>query len=178
MIETLQTPKLDPKALTVRWYALYTRSRHEKFIDTELTRRRIESFLPVRSIKKRWSDRTVTVEEPLFKSYLFVKTDPLHFMDVLKTKGAVKLVTAAGLPVAIDERVIASLKQLISKDIAIDPFPYLAVGDRVSVRSGIFKGVEGFIVKKDDKKCRLVVSITAILASISVEIDSYLVERI
>ncbi len=171
MIETLQAPKPG-------WYALYTRSRHEKLIDTELAKRQIESFLPLRCVKKRWSDRTVTVEEPLFKSYLFVKINPLHFIDVLKTKGAVKLVATAGLPVPIDESVIISLKQLIKSAIAMDPFPYLAVGDRVFVRCGIFKGLEGFIVKKDDKKCRLVVSITAIMASISVELDSCLVEKI
>ncbi|MGH7889926.1 MAG: UpxY family transcription antiterminator [Thermodesulfobacteriota bacterium] len=169
----LLTSSLEP-----HWYALFTRSRHEKFIYLELEKRRIESFLPIRFLKRKWSDRTVTVEEPLFKSYLFVKTNILGFSDVLKTKGAVKLVSAGANPIPIGENVIASLRNVIQPEIVLDPFPYLRSGDRVYVKSGIFKGTEGFIVRKNDKKCRLVISIEAIMASVSVEVDSCLVERI
>lgn len=164
--------------MNAQWYALYTKGRHEKFIHGELAKRRIDSFLPTRKIKRRWSDRTVIMEEPLFKSYLFVLTEAKGMTDVLKTKGAVKFVSVQGRPVAVDERVIMSLKSLVSQELALDPFPYLAVGDRVTVTSGIFKGVEGYVVRKDSAKCRLVVSIAAIMASISVEIDSCQVEKV
>ena len=158
------------------WYALYTKSRHEKFIDEELARRKIESFLPTRKIKRRWSDRTVTIEEALFTSYIFVKTDLINKMETLKIKGAVKFVRAGHNPIPIEEGVILSLKNIIQNEIAIDPFPYLSRGDRVCVKSGPFKGTEGFIVLKDNKKCRLVISVAAIKSSIAVEIDSSLVE--
>ena len=167
-----------PTALQKCWYALYTKSRHEKLINSELQKRRIESFLPLRKIKKRWSDRTVTTEEPLFKSYLFVKTDRLQASEVLKAKGAVNFVASRGHFISVDENVITSLRTIIDNEIAADPFPYLTVGDRVYVRSGIFKGIEGFVVRKDNQKCRLVISITAIMASISVEIDADLVEKV
>ena len=161
-----------------QWFALYTQSRHEKLIDTQLQKRRIESFLPVRRIKRRWSDRTVSVEEPLFKSYVFVKTDPAQTTEVLRTKGAVKFVSVQGRPLPVQEKVIQSLRHLAAQGMAADPFPYLGVGDRVSVQSGIFKGVEGYIVRKDNQKCRLVISIDAIMASISIEVDSCLVEKV
>lgn len=161
-----------------RWFALYTRSRHEKFVSSELEKRRVESFLPLRFIKRRWSDRTVTVEEPLFKSYVFVKTDFFKFLDVLKTKGAVRFVSAGLKPVPVEEGVIASLRNLSHPDIIVDPFPYLKEGDRVYIRSGIFKGTEGFVVRKNDKKCRIVISINAIMASVSLEVDSCLVEKL
>jgi len=164
--------------IDLKWYALYTKSRHEKFIDSELKKRRIESFLPLRNIKRRWSDRTVTIEEPLFKSYLFVKTGVLNSREVLKTKGAVKFVSAGAQPVPIQENVILSLRNAVQNNMALDPFPYLSQGDRVIVRSGIFKGIEGFILRKDDKKCRLVISIDALMASVSVEVDSCLVEKV
>ena len=162
----------------MNWYALYTRSRHEKYIHAELEKKRIESFLPLRFIKRRWSDRTVTVEEPLFKSYLFVKANLLEFSDVLKTKGAVKFVSAGLNPISIHENVITSLQNVIQPDINVDPFPYLRAGDRVYVKSGIFKGTEGFVLRKNDKKCRLVISIDALMASVSVEVDSCLVEKL
>ncbi len=164
--------------LTCQWYALYTKSRHEKLIHSELLKKRMESFLPLRTIKRRWSDRTVTVEEPLFKSYLFVKTDLTKTSQVLKTKGAVRFVTVHGKPVPITETVISTLKNILSRKVEVDPFFYLDTGMRVSVRSGIFKGIEGFVVRKDNKKCRIVISIDALKASISIEVDACLVEKI
>ncbi len=169
----------NPELLTSRrWYALYTKSRYEKFIHGELGKKRIESFLPLRFIKRRWSDRTVTVEEPLFKSYLFVKANAFKFTDVLKTKGAVKFVTAGIQPVSIEDSVIQSLQIVTQPEAILDPFPYLKQGDRVYVRSGLFKGMEGFVVRKNEKKCRLVISIDALMASVSLEVDSCLVERV
>ena len=160
-----------------RWYALYTKSRHEKCIHFELAKRNVESFLPLRKIKRRWSDRTVTIEEPLFKSYLFVRTGFPRIKDVLNLKGAVGFVKAGTEPIPIHERVIQSLKNLVQSEVAIDPFPYLETGDRVRVRSGLFKDIEGVIVRKDNRKCRIVISIDALMASVSVEVDSCLVEK-
>ena len=165
-------------SIELQWYALYTKSRHEKFVRDEIQKRQIESFLPLRFMKRKWSDRMVIVEEPLFKSYLFVKTDFKSFSDVLKTKGAVAFVRSGDGPVPIRESVILSLRNIVQPDIVLDPFPYLKQGDRVYVKSGIFKGTEGFIIRKNDKKCRLVISIDALMTSISVEVDSCLVERI
>ena len=161
-----------------RWYALYTRGRHEKFIDEELKKKSIESFLPLRKIKRRWSDRTVVVEEPFFKSYVFVKTDEIRSPDVLRTKGAVKFVSVQSRPIPVEDSVIDSLRSILNRDVSVDPFPYLKIGNKVFVRSGIFKGVEGYIVRKDDKRCRLVISIDAIMASISIDVDACLVEKV
>jgi len=171
-------PKSNLQPLSPRWYALYTRGRHEKSIDAELKKSRIESFLPLRKIKRRWSDRTVFIEEPLFKSYLFVKTDLLQISTVLRAQGAVRFVGSQGRPVVVEDDVITSLKTILLNEMNVDPFPYLAAGDRVYVRSGVFKGVEGYVVRKLDKKCRLIISITAIMASVSVEIDACLIEKI
>ena len=57
-----------------RWYAVYTKGRHEKAFERELRKKRIETFLPVRRVVRHWSDRKKLIEEPLFKSYLFVRT--------------------------------------------------------------------------------------------------------
>jgi len=170
--------KTEGHGYVPHWYALYTRSRHEKFIHSDLAKRNIESFLPLRFVRRKWSDRTVTVEEPLFKSYLFVKADLVSFTEVLKTKGAVRFVSAGRDPLPVSDTVISSLRNVIQSDIILDPFPYLKMGDRVYVKSGLFKGTEGFIVRKNDEKCRLVISIDALMASISVEVDSCLVEKL
>ena len=160
------------------WCALYTRSRHEKSIAAELQKKSVEAFLPLQAIRRKWSDRTVTVEEPLFKSYLFVKTDFLGSREVLKTKGAVTFVNASGYPVPIQESVIGSLKAAVQSGVPLEPFPYIREGDRVYVRAGIFRGMEGFVIRKNDRKCRVVISIDALRASASLEVDAALVENL
>lgn len=158
------------------WYALYTRSRHEKFVNLELQRKGIETFLPVRRIKRHWSDRVKEIEEPIFSGYLFVRIPLRNRFEILQTRGSVRFVSFNSLPVAIPERELIAVQRFVEEKISMDPFPYLEKGNRVYVRSGPLKGVEGFIVRKD-KHTRLVISLDLLFQSISVEIDESLVEK-
>ncbi len=167
----------DYKWKTLQWFALYTRSRHEKFLDSELKQKGIETFLPLRKITRRWSDRYQQIEEPLFKGYLFVRIPLMDRYQVLNTKGAVCLVGKGAEAVAVPERELDLVRRFIEEEIPVDPFPYLKEGERVYVRSGPFKGAEGFILRKD-RHCRLVISLDLLMQSISIEIDQANVEPI
>lgn len=159
-----------------RWFALYTKSRHEKLLCGELTKKSIETFLPLRKITRRWSDRNKIIEEPLFKSYLFVRIPWRERWSVLNTAGAVRFVgPRMSDPLEVPERELASIKRFVENEIQIDPFPYLKAGDRVYIRSGPLKGAEGFIVRKG-KHCRLVISLDLLMQSVSVEVDEACVE--
>ncbi|MBI1870573.1 MAG: UpxY family transcription antiterminator [Chlamydiae bacterium] len=169
---------LDPMWFTPFWYALYTRSRHEKFLSQELQKKGIECFLPLRKIKKQWSDRRIIIEEPLFRSYIFVHFPFINRDKILNTKGAVRFVGDRDeIAVQVPEAEILAIQKFVEEEIRIDPFPYLKVGEPVRVKSGPFKGVEGFVVRKD-KNCRLVVSFDLIMKSISIEIDEANIEMI
>lgn len=161
---------------TAKWYALYTKSRHEKLVSGELEKKGMETFLPLREVTRQWSDRKKIVEEPLFQGYLFVKMPLRERWTVLNTTGAVRLIgkSAAG-PVEVPESELLAVRRFLKENIVIDPFPYLKAGERVYVRSGPFKGVEGFIVRKD-KHCRLVISLDLLMQSISIQIDQAMVE--
>ena len=135
-----------------RWYALHTRSRHEKLIDFYLQKKGIETFLPLRKITRRWSDRLKKIEEPIFLGYLFVRIPLKNRVEVLQTKGSVRLVGFNGLPTIVPENDIEAIRRFIQEEISVDPFPYLSEGNRVYIRSGPLKGVEGFIVRKDRKE--------------------------
>ena len=54
------------------WHALYVRSRAEKKVLAQLEDMGIQAYLPLITHVKQWSDRKKKVEEPLFKSYVFV----------------------------------------------------------------------------------------------------------
>ena len=185
MIEAVSSPGLselcaagDPKWKTPSWYALYTKSRHEKLLDRELTKKGIETFLPLRKITRRWSDRKKIIEDPLFKGYLFVRMPLAERWTVLNTAGAVRFLgrSATG-PIAVPETELLTVRRFIEEEIEIDPFPYLKQGERVYVRSGPFKGAEGFVVRKDSH-CRLVISLDLLMQSVSIQIDQACVEPV
>ena len=166
----------DSKWNSVRWFALYTRSRHEKLVDRELRKKGIETFLPLRKISRRWSDRTRILEEPLFKGYLFVHMPFKQKWTVLNTVGAVNFVgPRTSSPLEVPEKELLMVQRFIQEEVLIDPFPYLKEGERVYIRTGSFKGAEGFIVRKD-RHCRLVISLDLLMQSISVAIDQACVE--
>jgi transcription antitermination factor NusG len=161
---------------TTRWYAVYTRSRHEKLVDRELNKKGIETFLPLRKVMHHWSDRKKIIEEPLFKGYLFVHTSLHNRLTILNTVGAVCLVgRSMAEPLEVPEKELFAVRRFVEKEIQIDPFPYLKIGERVYIRSGPFKGVEGFVVRKD-KHCRLVISLDLLMQSVSIQIDEACVE--
>ena len=125
----------------LRWVALYTRSRHEKLVDRELQKKGIETFLPLRKVTRDWSDRKKIIEEPLFKSYLFVRLPLKDRWTVLNTTGAVRFVgKSAAEPLEVPEKELSIVRRFMEEEIQMDPFPYLKEGARVYIRSGPLKG--------------------------------------
>ena len=159
------------------WYALHTRSRHEKFVNQELQKKGIETFLPLRRLTRHWSDRTKEIEEPIFSGYLFVHTSLENRLEILKTRGSVRFISFNSAPVPVSDNQLGAVRRFVEEKISIDPFPYLRKGDRVYIRTGPLRGVEGFIVRKD-KHTRLVISLDLLFQSVSVAIDEALVEKV
>jgi transcription antitermination factor NusG len=170
------TACLEEKSLDAKWFALYTRSRHEKLLHRELAKKGIDSFLPLRKVMRHWSDRKKMIEEPLFKGYLFVRIPWTQRLDVLNSVGAVRFIgPRPSDPLEVPDKELEAIRRFVSEDIQVDPFPYLKAGEKVYVRSGPFKGAEGFVVRKD-KHCRLVISLDMLMQSVSIQIDEACVE--
>ena len=161
----------------LHWYALYTKSRHEKVVEEGLQKKGIETFLPLRKLTRHWSDRVKQIEEPIFKGYLFVQISLKRQLEVLRSHGSVRLIGFNSHPVPVSERELEALRRFVQEEISVDPYPYLAKGDRVYIRSGPLQGIEGFIARKD-RHTRLVISLDLLMQSISVEVDEAVVEKI
>ncbi len=153
------------------WYATHVRSRHEKLVTSELTTKGISHFLPLLEKRKTWSDRTMTIQEPLFPGYVFVNIDQSERVAVLETRGVVQLVGNPGKPWPIPEDEISAIRTVLEKKLSYDPYPYLKVGSPVQVNRGPLKGFQGILAEKN-KKHRLILSVHLIGQSISVEIDA------
>jgi transcription antitermination factor NusG len=159
--------------LKPEWYALYTRSRFEKKMLTELTDRSVEVFLPMREIISRWKDRKKRIWIPLFPGYIFV--NHIDTADnryrILNIPGAVRFVGNEGHAEPIPEEQIQHVRRFLECSISIDPYPYMQVGTRVEVIAGPLKGIHGILVEKRGR-FRFVLQVDLIRQAVSVEIDA------
>lgn len=159
--------------LKPNWYALYTRSRFEKKMLSELSDRRIEVFLPMREILSRWKDRKKKIWIPLFPGYIFVNhvDTPENRFRILNIPGAVRFVGLEGHADPIPDEQIEYIRRFLESSIAIDPYPYVQVGSRVEVIAGPLKGIQGILVEKRGR-FRFVLQVDLIRQAVSVEIDA------
>jgi len=155
------------------WYALYTRSRFEKKLLSELTDRSVEVFLPMREVLSRWKDRKKRIWIPLFPGYIFVHhiDTPANRYRVLNIPGAVRFVGTEGHAEPVPDEQIEAVRRFLESSISIDPYPYLRVGKRVEVVAGPLKGIQGILVKKKGR-FRFVLQVDLIRQAVSVEIDA------
>lgn len=138
-----------------KWYALYTKPRWEKKIDGVLHRKGIESWCPVQKCERQWSDRKKVIEEPLFKSYIFVHISDAERTKVLMTDGILNFVYYLGKPAVIREEEVSNIKKyLAEKDACISILSQEGFQDEMKIRvsHGVFMGNEGVVLRGGKKK--------------------------
>src|SRR5262249_16595295 len=80
------------------WYAVYTRTRHEKSVAEQCKQRDVATFLPLYCVQRRWKQRRAKVLLPLFPSYVFVRIALRDRLRVLGIPGIVSIVSFRGVP--------------------------------------------------------------------------------
>jgi len=130
------------------WYAIYSRPRTEKRVLEELTGKGIDTYLPLVKTLKQWSDRKKWVEEPLFRSYLFVNISEDEYYEVLKTNAVVRYITFEGKAVAIPPQQIEAIRMFIAntEEMPDNKEQYLP-GKAVEVTTGALRGLEGELIE-------------------------------
>ena len=159
--------------IIARWYAVYVKSRYEKKTSKLLDDRQIEVYLPLIKRLKQWSDRKKMVEEPLFKSYLFVHTDLKNYYEILNTPGVVKFVCFEGKPVPVPDNQLIAVKEYIGDEDKEDDLTTLAdlhEGQLVEIVYGQMKGLVGRLVEIKGKQ-RLIVNIEAVGQSLPISVS-------
>jgi transcription antitermination factor NusG len=169
------TPLLNRATSHTRWYAAYTYPRHEKAVMKQLESKSIEAFLPLFLTENRWKDRRVQIQNPLFPGYVFTRINLSERNRVLAIPGVIRMLSFNGLPAPIDDSEIEAVRLCMERGAPLEPYPFLEIGDRVRVRSGVLKGLEGLISRCKDER-RLIVPISLINQSVAVDIDIQLLE--
>lgn len=166
--------------LEKHWYALYVKSRAEKKVLTQLEEQGVEAFLPLVTRLKQWSDRKKKVQEPLFRSYVFVHSTEKEHYPILNVYGVVRFVTFEHKAVVVPDNQIIAIKRYIDdfkeeennlKDIE------LKEGQMVRIIAGPLMGLIGRLKSVKNKKY-LIVYIEAVGQYISVNIPRTKVEPI
>ena len=154
------------------WYAVATRSRHEKVVAELLWQKEVECFLPLHEILSKWKDRYKKVQFPLFPGYLFVHV-PIkeRRLDILKIPSVVRIVGFDGQPTAIPEAQLDAVKRLVFSTLPYDPYPFLEAGDDVEIIRGPLRGLRGTLLEKKGVY-RFILSIDLIQQAISCEVDA------
>jgi transcription termination/antitermination protein NusG len=152
------------------WFALQTRSRHEKIVRHELMVRKIEQFLPTVTRLSQWKDRKKEIEFPLFPGYCFARFSLDDRLAVLQSPGVVHIVGALR-PEPIPDFEIESLRIVMNNSTRYELHPYLKEGCLVEVSKGLLQGVKGIFLRHV-KPYRLVLSINLIQQAVSVEVDA------
>lgn len=168
----------DPNEM--HWHALYVRSRAEKKVYDQLVDQGYEAYLPLIMRVKQWSDRKKKVEEPLFKSYVFVRNNERQHYFVLGVYGVVRFVTFEHEAVVVPEKQILAIKKYIDNPVEneedlknID----LKEGQLVRITNGPMQGLTGRLISVKSKR-RLLVNIDVVGQSIPVSLPRTKVEPI
>jgi transcription antitermination factor NusG len=176
--ESATSGELVTASLPLEWFAVTVRSRSEKMVASHLRARSIGHFLPLAIHKHRWSDRTKTVEIPVFAGYVFVHISDRsdERLQVLEIPGVLHFVGFGRTATSIPDAEIDSLRHVFANGVPFQAHEFLQIGERVRIRGGFMDGVEGKLL--DRKPDTLVISVGAIQRSITVSIEGFAFERI
>jgi len=142
--------------MALKWYAVYTRPRWEKKVNNLLLQNGIESYCPLNKIRRKWSDRIKTVEEPLFKSYVFVKIQEEDRTAVRMINGVVNFVYWNGKPAIVKEKEIQTIKRFLDEYENVEAVKMdLSADDRVRVVAGPMMDQEGKVLEIKNKTAKV-----------------------
>jgi len=144
--------------LSRKWLAVYTRPRWEKKVNQLLIEKGLESYCPLNKVRRKWSDRVKIVEEPLFKSYVFVKVSDDDRTAVRMTNGAINFVYWDGKPAVIKEKEIIAIKRFLNEYENVEAVPAdLKINQRVRITNGTFMDQEGKVLDIRHKTARVAI---------------------
>ncbi|PKL89320.1 MAG: hypothetical protein CVV23_05635 [Ignavibacteriae bacterium HGW-Ignavibacteriae-2] len=155
-----------------KWFALYTKPRHEFKAAEQLNSISVENYLPTITKLKKWSDRKKRVTEPLFNGYIFIHaTEKERFISV-EQKAIIKTIFFDGKPSVIPEWQIDSLRGMLKETQNVSVLNELVTGNCVKVINGPFSGVEGVIYEVNKDETMLAISVEMLNRSVLVKLPA------
>ena len=167
-----------PSVTELAWYVIHARSKHEAKVEAALQQKGLEIFLPRISVRSRRQDRRVFLNVPLFPGYLFVHSvlDSFAYHEIITLPGVVRLLGINGHSRPVPAAQVESIKAIVESDRPYYPWVYLGQGKPVRILEGPLAGTTGIILRRQEKKRRLVVEVELFQRSVAVELEDEAVE--
>ncbi len=160
------------------WYVLYTKPKAEKSAETSLQKKGFETYLPCISTIRQWSDRKKKVIEPMFKSYLFVRTSAQLLYQTLQDDFIVYAIKFNNTPAIVREEEIDVIKKIEIGCSNIEVVDHIyQKGEYVKIIDGPFKGTSGILCKNKDKN-KVAIKINSLAHFIIIEIPKNQISKI
>lgn len=153
------------------WYAIRTRSNHERVAAMAMAGKGYEPYVPCFSRYRRRGCTVIEGEYPLFPGYVFCQFDVTKRLPILMTAGVISILGFGREPAPVPDQEMEAVRAVLQSELRAEPCPYLIEGQRIRVQRGPLDGVEGILVRKKST-LRMVISITLLQRSLSVEVDS------
>jgi transcription antitermination factor NusG len=168
---------MNTEPIADRWYALQLRTRWESSTATLLSSKGYQTFFPTYKTVKRGRVKSAEVQAPLFPGYLFCRFNVFDRLPVLITPGVISVVSRGRIPVPVENSEIEAIQKMVSTGFAVEPCPYLEVGQIVRIEHGPLTGIEGVLTSFKGTS-RMVVSISLLRRSVALEIDRSVVSAV
>lgn len=154
----------------IPWFALQTKPRNEKQVERLLIHKGYECCLPLYRQRRRWSDRVIEVELPLFPMYIFCRFNPSAMGKAIATPGVTRIVGFGGRPAEVKVEEVEALQLLGQSGCLREPWAYVPDGTLVQVETGPLAGARGNFCSGEDTR-RLVISVTLLQRSVAIQLD-------
>jgi transcription antitermination factor NusG len=141
-----------------KWYVVYTKPRWEKKVYRLFEERRIEAYCPLNRVRKKWSDRIKWVDEPLFKSYVFVHVAEGELSEIRLVNGVVNFVYWLGKPAVVKDKEIEIIHKFLNEyeDVRVEPVE-LKKDTKVTIRKGVLMDKEAKVMKVLNNRVQVVI---------------------
>lgn len=152
------------------WFALQTRPKNERKVESLLKQKGYDCFTPTYRLKRKWSDRFVEIDFPLFPGYVFCHFSSSTLGKAITTQGVIRIVGFGGEPAEVAAEEIEALQLLAQSNILREPWRYLPDGTLALVETGPLAGVQGIICASENRR-QLIISVTLLQRSVAIQLD-------
>jgi len=134
------------------WYVIYTKSRNEKLVADKLSTMGIEVYCPMLKTKRKWSDRVKTVEEPLFRSYCFVRLEEHERPKVFAAPGVVRYLFWLKKPAIVRDCEIEAIQHMLqTNDHHLIQVEQYERASQVTISTGAFANAKGEVISQQGR---------------------------
>ncbi len=163
----------------VNWYCIYTKPKKEEGVEKMLKEYlNLEVFNPKVKRKKLVKGRYIYLEEELFPCYIFSRFDPKRHLHTIRYTRGVRKIVGEKSPYVVDDSIIEAIKsRMVGGFVRLQPKRFLP-GERVLIKEGPFKGVEGIFLEELSSKERVIILLNLIKYQARVKIGRDCLEKL